>query len=98
MIVIVDFGKRLKTLRLSKNLTQEQLSKRIGMTKSVVSAYESSMRYPSYNVLIRLASIFSVSTDFLLGVTQKQAVDISDLSESNKTLVINFIEALREKN
>lgn len=98
MIVIVDLGKRIRALRLGKNLTQEQLAKRIGMTKSVISAYEASMRYPSYDVLMKLASIFSVSIDFLLGVTHKQTIDISELSEENKALVVNFVEALKEKN
>lgn len=76
MIAIVDFEKKLKTLQLGKNLTQKQLAKRIGMTKSVVGAYEASMRYPSYEVLIKLASIFSVSTDFLFGLKRKCTTDI----------------------
>lgn len=82
-------------LRFYQNITQEQLAKRIGVTKSTVSAYESSVRYPSYTVLLKLASVFSVSTDFLFGKDEKHKIDISQLSEENKMMVINFVEALK---
>lgn len=52
---MVDFGSKLKVMRVNKHLSQEQLAKRIGITKSMVSAYETSMRMPSYEVLIKVA-------------------------------------------
>lgn len=63
----INMGEKIKQLRNAHHLTQEQLSERLGLTKSVISAYETSLRYPSYDVLIKLASMFRVSTDFLLG-------------------------------
>ena len=55
---MVDFGKRLRALRISKGWTQSQLSARLGVTKSVISAYETALRYPSYDILIRIAALF----------------------------------------
>ena len=78
-------------------MTQEQLSQRLGLTKSVISAYENGLRMPSYDVLIAIARIFKVSTDFLLGVEQKQEVDFSGLTESEKTAILNLIKAIKEK-
>lgn len=68
---LVNFGNRLKTLRIKK-LTQQQLADLLGLTKSVISAYENGLRYPAYDVLIKIARIFKVSTDFLLGVEIKE--------------------------
>lgn len=94
---MVDFGNTLKRLRRQNDMTQEQLSQRLGLTKSVISAYENGLRMPSYDVLIAIARIFKVSTDFLLGVEQKQEVDFSGLTESEKTAILNLIKAIKEK-
>ena len=96
---MVNFGGRLRALRKEKGLTQEQLAARLGVTKSVVSAYENSLRYPSYDILIRIASIFHVSTDYLLGVREERLrnIDITDLSSENARLVCQLVEALKDK-
>ena len=64
---MINFGNKLKLLRLQDNMTQEQLAQKLNLTKSVISAYETGLRLPSYDVLIRIAKIFNVSTDYLLG-------------------------------
>lgn len=94
---MVDIGGRLKTLRLQKHLTQLQLAERLGITKSMVSAYETSSRYPSYEILIKLASLFGTTTDFLLGLEDKRCIDTAGLSDSNLELVVNLVSALKSK-
>lgn len=61
------FSDRLKRLRLSKNLTQEELSKQTGIKKSSIGMYEAGRRAPKYQPLSVLADFFHVSTDYLLG-------------------------------
>jgi transcriptional regulator with XRE-family HTH domain len=97
VIGMVDFGVKLKKLRTDKHLTQEQLAQRIGLTKSVISAYECSLRYPSYDILIALTRIFGVTTDYLLGANNRKMIDVSRLSESNLQIITNLIDALAEK-
>lgn len=94
---MVDFGNTLKRLRRKNDMTQEQLSRRLGLTKSVISAYETGMRMPSYDVLIAIARIFKVTTDFLLGVEQKQEVDFSGLTEAEKAAILNLIKAIKDR-
>ena len=74
---MVDFGNRLKTLRISNSLTQKDLASRLNITKSVISAYETGARLPSYDVLIGLSNIFHVTTDYLLGVEKNTAPILS---------------------
>ena len=92
---MVDFGNTLKTLRLRKNMTQAQLAQKLGLTKSVISAYETGLRLPSYDILIHIARIYNVSTDYLLGIEQKQEIDLSCLSQEEIDALMNLINAMK---
>lgn len=93
----MNMGDKLKSLRIEKKLTQKQVADRIGLAISAVSSYESGSRYPSYDVLIRLAHIFHVSTDYLLGMTDKRNVDVTGLSDDEIEVVSQLVEMLRKK-
>lgn len=92
---MVDFGNVLKTLRLNEGFTQAQLAQRLGLTKSVISAYETGLRLPSYDVLIHIAKIFDVSTDYLLGLEHPQGIDLSGLSHAEKDALLRLIKAMK---
>ena len=94
---MVDFGNVLKSLRLRENMTQAQLAHKLGLTKSVISAYETGLRLPSYDILIHIAKIYSVSTDYLLGLEQKREIDLSGLSQEEIDALINLIRAMKQK-
>lgn len=94
---MVDFGSTLKTLRLKENMTQAQLAQKLGLTKSVISAYENGLRMPSYDILIHTAKIFDVSTDYLLGLEHKQEIDLSGLTREEVDALLNLIKAMRRR-
>ena len=58
---MLKFGERLRELRLKNNYTQKQIAERLGVAISAVSSYESGVRYPTYDSLIKIARIFRVS-------------------------------------
>jgi len=93
---MVDFGMRLRLLRQSKNMTQRQLADQLRLTKSVISAYETDLRMPSYDILVKIASLFGVTTDYLLGINHGQLIDISALSEADSKMIIQLINRLKE--
>ena len=99
-MIMVDFGTRLKELRKSAGLTQKQLADRLGITASVVSYYELSERTPSPEVLVKLAGIFHVSVDDMLGITRPQPfpLDTSGLTEADLRFLQQTIDYLRQKN
>ena len=78
---MIDFGEKLRALRTDKSLSQEQLAKRLSITKSMISAYENSVRLPSYDVLTKIALFFNVSIDYLFGFTERNYLDITGLTE-----------------
>lgn len=91
----MNFGERLKKLRTGQKLTQQQLADRIGVAKSVVSYYESGDRYPSYDILIKIARIFHTTTDYLLDVSKDHVIDVTGLSDEDIAVVRTVTEALK---
>lgn len=93
----MNFGYKLKELRTGQKMTQQQLADRIGVAKSVVSYYESGDRYPSYDVLIRIAHVFHTSTDYLLDFEKESVIDVTGLSKEDIAVVRTVAEALKRK-
>lgn len=94
---MVDFSQRLKKLRVDKHLTQAQVAKRVGVTASMVSSYETDIRLPSYEVMMRLADLFGVSVDYLLGREEKRLLDISGLTDAEAAVVCDMVNILRNR-
>lgn len=63
-------GKKLKQLRKSKGLTQEQVAEKVDITRSTISNYEIGRRTPHLKDLSALASVFGVGLDYF-GITAK---------------------------
>lgn len=72
---------RLKDLRKEHDLTQEDMAKKIGITKSAYGYYEQEKTIPDAYTLEKLADIFGVSTDYLLGKT-----DLRNYSDYKPTI------------
>lgn len=60
------FGNRLKALREDNDMTQEQLSTYLHISRSALSNYENEIREPEFDLLIKFANFFNVSLDYLL--------------------------------
>ena len=93
----MNFGKKLKLLRTGQKLSQRELAERLGVAKSVISYYESGDRYPSYDVLVKMAHLFHITTDYLLDIEKVRTIDVSKLSDEEIDVVINVIKALENK-
>lgn len=92
------FGEQLKQLRKSRNLTQRELGAQIGLSKAVVSKYENGMGFPSFDVLIRIAQFFGVTTDYLLGVSRIRYLDVSALTESQTEVLRLLVSEFTKSN
>ena len=94
---MVNMGEKLHSLRTEMKLTQKQVADRIGLAISAVSSYESGTRYPSYETLVKLSRMFHVSTDYLLGITEKRSIDVTGLDEAEVKLISQLVDKLRKK-
>ena len=76
------FSEMLRKLRNDKGITQAQLAKEIGVSKSSINMYERGEREPSYSTLQKISQYFNISTDALLG----NEVFINNLAEAGKSM------------
>lgn len=88
---------RIKALREQQNMTQTQLAKQLGITRSSVNAWEMGISVPSTQYIVELANIFRVSTDYLLGVSNTASISVTGLTEKDIQLVHSIVAHLRER-
>ncbi len=88
-------NERIKQLRLAYKLNQVEFGRKLGVTKQCVSNWENNNIQPSVEMLMKIADLFSVTTDYLLGRDDRQYLDISGLTETETIHVQNIINDIR---
>lgn len=91
-------GSRLRKMREYMRLSQEQVAQRIGLSKNAIYSYESGIREPSNNTLRRMAALYLTTTDYLLGLERKHSINISGLTDREKSIITDLVDDLTEKN
>lgn len=92
---MVDLGIKLRELRTAKKLSQLQVAQRVGVSKSMISSYELSTRLPSYDVLIKLAAVYGVSTDYLFGIEKNRTINVDKLTDAQIALLGSMIDEMK---
>lgn len=95
-MVNIQMGARLKALRKSKQLTLKQVSAYVGVSISVLSAYEVEDRHPSYHILLKLATLYDVSTDYLIGREKTRTLNVEGLNEREIKSIVEIINIMKE--
>lgn len=97
-----EVGKKIKKYRVRAKMTQTDLAKELGMSKSIISAYEKGTRNPSFDVLSDMAAIFNIpEVNFLLSEDDedfKITVDITDLTDHQQYLIESLVRQFRLDN
>ena len=88
-------GEKLKNLRLSANLTQEQFAEIIGVSRTAVAKWENGYAEPTLQNIVRISEIFDVGTDYLLGVKRKREPDVFNMSDSAICALNKFIDEIK---
>lgn len=65
-------SKRIKQLRQEKDMTQKELALLLHVQRTTITGYETKDRHPQLDIIIHIADIFGVTTDYLLGRTDKR--------------------------
>lgn len=97
------FPEKIKELRLSKKMTQQEVADKLGITRPAYTAYESGKREPDFSILQSLANVFDVTTDYLLGrnntpewAKQEDVIQLDDILQSNTGMAYGDEEASPE--
>ena len=87
---------KIKMLRERHNLTQSDLAKKLGLTRSGVNAWEMGISVPSSQYIVELAALFGVSTDYLLDIEKEKSININGLSEKEVGMIIELVEYFKQ--
>jgi transcriptional regulator with XRE-family HTH domain len=107
---MLHIGERITHLRKQLNLSQQDLADSIKVSRTIIGNYERDLNMPSIDVLLKLAKVFNVSVDFLIGEgrianydneTLKRIDDIEKLDSDTKKhlffLIDNVIQNFKTK-
>lgn len=96
----MSFGKRLLEARKNKNISQEELAKKLGTKGPVIGRYERDEAKPSIEAAAKMADILEVSLDYLVGATDieldkktlNRILELQKLPEDVKDKLFYFID------
>ena len=90
----MEFSQIVKSLRLERGWSQQEVADRAGLNKMTISQYENGKRKPSFEVIEALAEIFHVDMNYLLGYTDKIEKPAGDEADpaANKFLAVTLAE------
>lgn len=90
-------GQRICELRMALGWSQVELAKRLKVAKQTVSNWENDNIQPSIEMLVRLAKLFNVTTDYLLGLEDIPRLNVEGLPNSVVAHISQLIEDFRGK-
>ena len=93
-------GERIKGLRIAFNYSQVNLADKLGVTKQSISNWENGNIIPSVEMLLKIANVFSVTTDYLLGEDDRRHLDVDGLTPEQMALVqrmVKYLQLLNEQ-
>lgn len=93
--MISDLDMRLKISRLKKRMSQKTVADLLNTNRSTISAYETGSITPSPEMLMRLARLYSVSMDYLVGLERKRSMSLDGLNESQIETVEKVADEFR---
>lgn len=88
-------NENIKLLRVQHHLSQVDVAKRLSVSKQCVSNWENDNVLPSIDMLVKLADLFGVSTDFLLGRSSELSLDATGLTEVQIAHIREIINDLK---
>jgi transcriptional regulator with XRE-family HTH domain len=93
----MNMGQRLRELRLRRKISQEEVARHIGITRSAYSHYEINNRQPVYETLIKLAAYFDVSLDYIIGGAHSNAKAELTVTSDTREIISLFQHMSQEQ-
>ena len=87
---------KIKILREKRGMTQAELARKLGVTRSGVNAWEMGITTPSTQYIVELSLLFKVSTDYLLDMPVMTTVSVDGLSDREIASVVEIIECYKQ--
>ena len=88
---------KIKLLREKQGLTQAELARTLGVTRSGVNAWEMGITIPSTQYIVELSLLFKVSTDYLLDMPASASVSVDGLSDREIASIVEIIHCYQQR-
>ena len=92
-----EIGGRIRDLRKTHGWSQIDLAERLKVNKSTVAYYETGERSPSYDVLIRMCDLFSVSSDYIIRGIDDTQYAVNSLPSEQAAAIRTILTALHDR-
>ena len=95
---MLALNENIKRLRIAQGLNQVEFAKILCVTKQCVSNWENDNVIPSIDMLCKIADFFEVSTDYLLGRSERRVIEVSSLTDEQIAHITSLIYDLTKLN
>ena len=92
---LFSLAEKIKLLREKAGLTQSELARILGLSRSGVNAWEMGLSVPSTQYVVELAKHFNVSTDYLLGIEDTATIKVKGLTQKQVSALLDTIDCFR---
>lgn len=89
--MILSTSERIKELREKNGYTQAALAAKLSVTRACVNALEMGISSPSTENLVELTQIFHVTSDYILGISGSESIEIGQLKQDQKNVLYQLI-------
>ena len=92
---LFTLAEKIKLLRETSEMTQAELARILGISRSGVNAWEMGLSIPSTQYVVALAKTFKVSADYLLGIEDTSTISVKGLTEKQVSVVLDVIQCFK---
>ena len=95
---LFSIAEKIKYLRESAGMTQSELARNLGLSRSGVNSWEMGLSIPSTQYIVELAKTFDVSADYLLGMENTSTISVKGLNDKQVSAILEIIQCFRNFN
>lgn len=94
--MIINVADRIRYLREKSGMTQTDLARRLGISRSAVNSWEMALSSPSLTNIVEMTQIFHVSADYILTLSSQVSLDITDLDNEEREVLFRLVACLKK--
>lgn len=97
MTILYELCERIALFRNNLGITQAELGKSLGVTRSAVNSWEMGLSIPQLKYVIEMARIFGTTIDGMVTSSERVTIDITDLDTKERQVIFNMVDCLKSK-
>lgn len=97
MTILYELCERIAVFRNNLGITQAELGKKLGVTRSAVNSWEMGLSIPQLKHVIEMSKIFNTTIDGMVTPSERVIVDITDLDQKEQQVIFNMVDCLKAK-